>query len=69
MHPDYSVSRSALTGEGNVDAERPQEGLGAMQAAGERTGVAGPAGAARRTAVADWITTDPWKIGGAARAR
>ena len=37
MHPDYSVSASALAGEGYVDAERPQKGLGATQAAGDAT--------------------------------
>jgi hypothetical protein len=41
MHPGYPVATSALTGEGYVKAERPQEGLGATQAAGECTGVLG----------------------------
>src|SRR5260370_25183662 len=46
MHSDDPAASAALTTEGDVDAQRPQEGLRAPEAAGERAGIFGPAGAA-----------------------
>jgi hypothetical protein len=39
MHSDDPASGVAFTREGNLDAERPQEGLDAPQAPGKRAAV------------------------------
>ena len=49
-HPDDPASGAALTSEGDVDAQYPQERLGATQAAGERAGIFGPPGVCSRNA-------------------
>ena len=48
MYPDDPVSGMAFTTEGDLDTQVPQEGLRAAQAAGERPGTFGSAGAGAR---------------------
>ena len=69
MHPDDPASSAAFPTEGNLYTQRPQERLRATQAAGERAGMFGPAGAEPRNALAVTIGAGPQKVGGAARPR
>ena len=59
-HPDDSTSSSALTTEGNVDAERPKKSLRPTQVAGESAGIFGPAGVV--SCLAGAFNADPQKV-------
>jgi hypothetical protein len=66
MDADDPASASAFTSEDNLDAERSQERLRAPQAAGQRAGIFGPAGATPRDAVVAAIGAHTQQVGGAA---
>jgi len=64
MYPDDPVSGMAFTTEGDLDTQVPQEGLRAAQAAGERPGTFGSAGAGARGTAPAAIGADTEKVGG-----
>ena len=66
---DDPAAASTLTTERNVNAQDPKEGLGATQAASERAGIFGPAGARPRNPVIVATGAGPQKVGGAACPR
>ena len=63
-NPDDPVAGAALTSEGDVDAERPQERLRPAQLAGELAGAFGPAGVAIETTLAAATGAHPQQVGG-----
>src|SRR4051812_26674749 len=65
-HPDHPGSGASLTSKGQLDAQGPEEGLGAPQAPGERAGIFGPPGEVYRILLAA-TEADPQQVGGAAR--
>src|SRR5207247_1472575 len=68
MHPYDPASSAAFTSEGDLDAQDPQKGLRAPQAAGERPGAFGPAAVFAST-ISAAIGTGPQKVGGASPPR
>src|SRR5438132_6679690 len=65
MYPDDPVSGMAFTTQGDLETQVPQEGLRAAQAAGERPGTFGSAGAGARGTAPAAIGADTEKVGGA----
>src|SRR5262245_1622232 len=64
--PDDSISCSAFTIEGNLDANRPKKRLRPTQVAGKGPRIFGPAGV---VACPPGALANPQKIGGASRPR